>query len=187
MIDPYLRKISSTNMFIVPLLNIGRDNLMRLGFVDAFMKDEIREIEYERVVYLLFKPHDIDKFNIFIEEQRESNLPILDEFDYKEWTILVYKLPKKFEKDYEKILLGKFSETSAEYQKAIPKFYQVNKDGASVYKMNIQHMVFTKDDELKKYWKSELDLIITNSDSHWHHYQEREILNDASLKRLKTI
>ena len=79
---PYFRKISATNLFITPLLNIGRENLVRQGFVDAFMKDELREIEYERAIYLLFKPQDIRQFNLFVEVQRESNMPIIDEYDH---------------------------------------------------------------------------------------------------------
>lgn len=183
--NSYFRKISATNLFITPLLNLGRPNLIKLGFVDAFMKDELREIEYERSVYLLFKPINIEEFNLFTEEQRESNAPIIDEYDYGKWTILVYKLPKKFEDDYEKILQGKFSHVSEEYKKAIPKWYRIGENGAYVDKMNIQHMAFEKSDELKKYWKDELDLTITNSDEHWHHYFEREVLNKETLKRIE--
>lgn len=182
---PYFRKISATNLFITPLLNIGRENLVRQGFVDAFMKDELREIEYERAIYLLFKPQDIRQFNLFVEEQRESNMPIIDEYDHNGYVVLVYKLPKKYEKDYDKILHGKFSETGKEYQSSITKWYKVKENGVIVDKMNLQHLIFTKDDELKQYWKRELDLNITNSDEHWHHYSEREVLNEETLKRLR--
>jgi len=180
---PYIRTFSATDMFIVPLLNIGRENLIKAGFVSAFMKDELREIEYERAVYLLFKPFKIEDFNLFVEDQRESNMPIIDEFDHNGYVVLVYKLPKKFEGDYEKILQGKFSETSKEYQKSFPMYYKIGEDDH----MLLQHMIFSKNEKLKEYWKKELDLTITNSDQHWHFYEEREVLNEESLKRISKI
>lgn len=185
--NSYFRGITATDMFIVPLLNIGRQNLVQVGMKGAFMKDELREIQYERAAYLLFKPHKVDEFNLFVEEQRESNMPIIDEYDYKGYVILVYRLPKKFERDYEKILKGQFSQTSKEYQKTIPKWYKIGEKDVLIDKMNLQHMIFEKSDELKQYWKDELDLTITDSDEHWSFYSEREVLNEASLERLKHL
>ena len=45
MIDKYFRGISSTNLFIMPLLKMERNSLIQMGLVDAFMKDELREMQ----------------------------------------------------------------------------------------------------------------------------------------------
>lgn len=183
--NSYQRKISTTNMFLVPVLKIGRENLMRAGFVEAYFSDKLREIEYENCVYLLFRPARLDEFNLFVESQRENNT-LVDEYDHKGYTVLVYKLPAEYKKDYEILMKGKFSQTSQKFQDLLPKYAKVAQDGVLVDEMTTQHLVFEKDQTVKDYWKRELDLDFQPEDEVWHFYEEREILNEDAIKRLTT-
>lgn len=184
--NPYIRKISATNLFVVPILGIGREKLLGVGFVEAFVKDELRELEYENAVYLLFRPEKWDEFNVFVEEQRERKAPIVDEYVYSDgWAVLVYQYPKKFKRDVDILMTGKFSKVSAEFKAAHNKWYKVSSiNGVVQEEMTNQWLIFTKDERVKDYWKKELDLNFDKDDEVWLFYPSREVLNEASLKRL---
>jgi len=180
--NPYIRKISATNLFVVPLLGIRRESLIRLGFVDAFIKDELKELEYDNVVYLLFRPLKWTEFNIFVEEQRKLGA-IVDEYDYSDgWAVVVFKYDKKWEKDVNTIMIGKFSKTSKEYKSFLPYYADTEKQ-----ELTNQQLILEKRQEVKDYWKQELDLSFEEGDEVWHFYSEREILNEESIKRLTNM
>ena len=61
------RKHTITSVFIVPTLSIGRDKLLDNGFINGYIKDVNRDIQYENAVYLLFKPKDLDRFRDFLD------------------------------------------------------------------------------------------------------------------------
>lgn len=173
--NPYIRKISATNLFVVPILGIGREKLLRNGFLEAFIKDE-REIQYECAVYLLFQPEE--GFNLFSEK-----LEIIDEYDIEGYTVLVFPYDKKWKNDIDILMTGKFSQVSTEYKNLIPIYHKSSKQGAEDVITN-QHLIFQKAQIIKDYWKKELDLDFEKEDEVWLFYKEREILNKASLKRL---
>lgn len=187
--NPYIRKISATNLFVLPVLGIGREKLLGVGFVEAFIKDELRELEYERAVYLLFRPERWDEFNVFVEEQRERRAPLVDEYSYSDgWAVLVYQFPEKFKRDVDIIMTGKFSKVGREFKGAIPMYYKTSTiNGVVVEEMTNQHLIFNRSKKCKEYWKRELDLDFGPEDETWHFYPEREVLNEASLKRLTEI
>lgn len=187
--NPYIRKISATNLFIVPILGIGREKLLGVGFVEAFIKDELRELEYENAVYLLFRPERWEDFNEFVEEQREKKMPLVDEYVYSDgWAVLVYQYPKKFKRDVDIIMTGKFSQVGKEFKKAIPMYTKhTNAKGLVVSDMTNQHLIFEKDQKVKDYWKKELGLDFQKEDQVWLFYPEREVLNEASIERIKNL
>jgi len=45
-----------TSIFIVPIFSIGKEKLVNNGFVNGFIKDSRRDVQYKDSVYLLFKP-----------------------------------------------------------------------------------------------------------------------------------
>jgi len=185
--NSYIRKISATNLFVLPILNIGREKLLKVGFVEAFIKDELRELEYENAVYLLFKPENWDEFNLFLEEQREVRMPLVDEYHHGEWAVVIYQYPKQWQRDVDIIMTGKFSQVSRRYKDLIPFYYKVNRNGIIEEEIMNQHLIYNKSQKVKDYWKKELDLDFEEQDEVWLYYQEREILNKASLKRLTEI
>ena len=60
-------KKTITTMFIVPTLLIDRDKLRENGFINGYVKDGLKDVQYENAAYLLFKPENQDRFKIFLE------------------------------------------------------------------------------------------------------------------------
>ena len=183
--NPYIRKISATNLFVVPILGIGRERLLKNGFVEAFIKDDIRELQYENAVFLLFHPTSWEDFNLFVEDQRDLNMGFVDEYHMAGgWAVLVYQYDKKWKKDVDIITLtGKYSSVSKEYKALIPMY---SKEGNNETMTN-QHLIFNKSDKVKEYWKEQLDLNFGPEDEVWPFYSEREVLNEESIKRITNI
>lgn len=178
----YIRKISATNIFIVPILGVKREKLIEMGFTEAFIKDGIKELEYENAVYLLFRAKNWGDFNLFVEKERERGAPIIDEYDYPDgWTVLVYKYPKKWEKDVKLITTGKYSQISKEFMSLHPRYKKSISGGEN--EETYQWLIRNKDQKVKDYWKKELDLNFEECDEVWHFYGEREILTQDKLEK----
>jgi hypothetical protein len=92
-------KKTITTMFFIPTLGIDRDMLSKNNFINGYIKDSNRDIQYENAVYLLFKPEDLDKFRIFLDDEYERTKSIIDDYDYEDgYVVLVYELNKAFNK-----------------------------------------------------------------------------------------
>ena len=70
-------KKTITSIFIVPTLSIGKEKLVDNGFINGYIKDGRREIQYNNAVYLLFKPENLDKFKDFLDEEYERTKSII--------------------------------------------------------------------------------------------------------------
>src|SRR6478735_660094 len=97
-----------TSIFMVPTLNIDKNKLKGVGFIDGFIRDKNKDADYENVVYLLFHPPNMDAFMGAIDEEYERNSGIIEDYDYEGgYVVLVYGLNKDFEKDFKLIKKGK--------------------------------------------------------------------------------
>jgi hypothetical protein len=70
-------KKTITSIFIVPTLSIGRERLLNNGYINGYIKDNRKDIQYDSCVYLLFKPKDLDKFRDFLDEEYERTKSII--------------------------------------------------------------------------------------------------------------
>ena len=167
------RDWTATNLFIVPTLGIERSKLKENGLVNAYIKDSNRKIDYERGLYLLFKPVNKDKFEEFLEYARNKS-NILEEYDYDDLVMVVFQYPKKWEEDVKTILTGKFSKTSTSFKESILK---ETADG----NLTVQHQIFKKVPNLEKYWKNEFGLELNfKEDEYWHFYNQKEIYESTT-------
>lgn len=166
-----------TTVFIVPTLGIEKDTLNSHGFISGYLDDYEHDLDYEDVVYLLFKPLNLEKFKLFLNEIYEKNSLILEDYNTeKDEIIIIFKLSEKYKKDYELILAGKYSKVSEEFKDNFPKTVIIN----GIQKPSLQTMIFNKDPQLAKYWNDFLgtDLIITNNLELWPGVDlKKEILN----------
>ena len=90
------RKHTITSIFIVPTLSIGKEKLLDNGFVNGYIKDNKRDIQYENAVYLLFKPENLDKFRNFLDNEYERTKSIIDDYDYEDgYVVVVYEINPK--------------------------------------------------------------------------------------------
>ncbi len=176
------KTISST--FFVPTLKIGKDNLLKAGYLNAYFKDEENNIQYEDCVYLLFKPKNLMEFRQFITEEYERTINIVDDYDYGGGiTVVVYKLNPKYKKDFDLIKAGKYSETSKAFQSEFPKTIRIVEDNSFKEEVSIQFRIFNKTKDLKDFWEKKLDVRFRDDQEVWYSFDdEKETL---TLKKLE--
>ena len=75
-------KKNNTSVFMVPTLNIGKQNLVSNGFINAYIRDESQEIPYKDAIYLLFRPMDINRFREFVDEEYERTDQVIEDYPY---------------------------------------------------------------------------------------------------------
>jgi len=178
------RKHTITSVFIVPTLSIGRDKLLDNGFINGYIKDVNRDIQYENAVYLLFKPKDLDRFRDFLDGEYERTKSIIDDYDYEDgYVVVVYEVNPKLKDDIELVKQGKYSQTSKKFQSIFPKSIQIKKNGLRRDEVSLQYRVFNKTDDLRQFWEDKLGVELDEEMEVWHgFFDEFEILDITKLK-----
>ena len=174
-----------TSIFIVPTLEIGRDRLLANGFINGFIKDEHRDVQYENAVYLLFRSKNVDKFKTFLDEEYARTNFIIDDYDYKGgYIVIVYKLDSRWNEDFKLVKKGQYSKTSKDFQKVFKKTVKVIRNLVSVEEMSLQHMIFSKAEKLRSFWEKELNVTFSEDMEVWQGWiEENEILNLSKLQK----
>jgi hypothetical protein len=181
-------KKTITSIFMVPTFKIGKERMVECGFVNGYIRDKRKEIQYEGCIYLLFKPEKLDVFREFLDEEYERTKSIIDDYDYEDgYVVLVYQLDKKFKKDFELVKTGKYSKTSKEFQELFPKTVKIKRNGVMKEEISIQFRVFNKTEDLRKYWEEKFDVEFDDTMEVWEtfHYDD-EILDIDKIKSLCT-
>lgn len=144
---------ASTRWLLRPIGIIKRNEglstsaIKDFGFVNAYVKDRNYETDLTHPLYVLFKQdHFISTFSDFIQYEYERGL-LLEDYDYPEgYVVLLYDYPDTFKTDYDKILKGKYSQTSTDFQACFPK--KIIVDGVEEDTMYFR--TFTRNEKLKK-------------------------------------
>ena len=178
------RKHTITSVFIVPTLSIGRDKLLDNGFLNGYIKDSNRDVQYENAVYLLFKPKDLDRFRDFLDGEYERTKSIIDDYDYEEgFVVVVYEVNPRLKDDIELVKQGKYSQTSKKFQSIFPKSIQIKKNGLRRDEVSLQYRVFNKTDDLRQFWEDKLGVELDEEMEVWHgFFDEFEILDITKMK-----
>lgn len=177
-------KKTITSIFIVPTLQIPRQTLLDNGYVNGYIKDARRDVQYEGCVYLLFHPKNLDKFREFLDNEYERTKSIIDDYDYEDgFVVVVYQLNNKFKKDFGLIKEGLYSRTSKEFQALFPKIVKVKINGLQRDEISLQYRVFNRTEDLIKFWEDKLGVEFDDNQEVWHAFiLEDEILNIEKLK-----
>jgi hypothetical protein len=178
------RKHTITSIFIVPTLSIGREKLIDNGFVNGYIKDGMRDAQYENAVYLLFKPENLDKFRVFLDGEYERTKSIIDDYDYEDgYVVIVYEINSKLKGDIELVKQGKYSKTSPAFQGIFPKVVQIKKNGMRRDEISLQYRVFNKTEDLVKFWEDKLGMELPEDLEVWHgFFEEFETLDLIKIK-----
>jgi hypothetical protein len=178
------RKHTITSIFIVPILSIGKDKLIDNGFINGYIKDINRDVQYENVVYLLFKPTNLDKFRVFLDGEYERTKSIIDDYDYEDgYVVVVYEINTKLKNDINLIKQGKYSKTSKEFQGIFPKIVKIKKNGLQKDEVSLQYRIFNKTEDLVKFWEEKLDVELPEDSEVWHgFFEEFEALDFDKIK-----
>ena len=178
------RKHTITSLFIVPTLSIGREKLIDNGFVNGYIKDSRKDIQYENAVYLLFKPADLDRFRNFLDGEYEKTKSIIDDYDYEDgYVVVVYEINPKLVNDVELIKQGKYSQTSKKFQEIFPKVVKIRKSGLSRDEISLQYRVFNKTEDIVQFWEDKLGVELPEDVEVWHgFFEEDESLDLDKIK-----
>src|SRR5690606_25446976 len=123
-------------------------------FINAYIKDVQREVQYDNAVYLLFKPKNFKVFDYFLEEEYQRSSFLLDDYDYDGgFVVLVYELEQYFKRDWDRIKKGQYSKTSDEFQELFQKVKKIKINGKHRDEVSIAHQIFRKSNDLKEYWE----------------------------------
>jgi len=169
---------------MVPTLKIPKDALRENGFINGYVKDGSREVQYDNCIYLLFQPKDLDKFREFLDSEYERTKDLIDDYDYEEgYVVVVYQLDAKFSKDFDLVRRGKYSKTSPAFQALFPKVIKIKKNGLHRDEISLQYRVFNRTEDLIKFWEAKLGVEFSDDQEVWHGFEEEnEILNIQKLK-----
>jgi len=178
------RKHTITSIFIVPTLSIGRERLIDNGFVNGYIKDGMRDTQYENAVYILFKPENLDKFRVFLDKEYERTKSIIDDYDYEDgYVVVVYEINSKLKNDIELIKQGKYSKTSPAFQGIFPKVVKIKKNGLHKDEISLQYRVFNKTEDLIQFWEDKLGMQLPEDLEVWHgFFEEFETLDLTKIK-----
>jgi hypothetical protein len=179
-------KKTVTRIFMLPTLNIDREKLKSNNFLNAYIKDARKDVQYENCVYLLFHPSDMDLFRDFLNGEYEKEDKVIDDYDYEDgYVIVVYKLDKKFNKDFELIKLGKYSLTSESFQSQFPKIIKLMVNGLHKDELSLQYRIFNRTEDLIKFWEDKLDVKFSEDQEVWEgFFEDKETLNLNNIKEL---
>jgi len=152
-------KKNITSIFMVPTLKVPKDALRGNGFINAYIKDNRRDDVYKESIYLLFKPTDIDKFREFLDSEYERTKAVIEDYDYEDgYVVVVYQLDNKYNRDYELIKQGRYSKTSANFQKMFPKVVKITRNGLHKDEISLQYRIFNKAEDLVNFWEEKLGI-----------------------------
>jgi hypothetical protein len=177
-------KRTITSIFMVPTLKIPKDALRENGFINGYIKDGSREVQYDGCIYLLFQPKDLDKFREFLDSEYERTKDLIDDYDYEDgYVVVVYQLDGKFSKDFDLVRKGRYSKTSPAFQALFPKVIKIKKNGLHRDEISLQYRVFNRTEDLIKFWEDKLGVEFSDDQEVWHGFEEdNEILNIQKLK-----
>ena len=180
-----LRK-TITTIFMVPTLKIDRVKLHDNGFVNAYIKDNRKEVQYEDCIYVLFHPSNLDKFKVFLDEEYENTEDLIEDYDYEEgFVVLVYKLNPELKNDFDLIRKGRYSHTSEDFQKLFPKVIKIMRNNLHRDELSLQHRIFIKSNDLKEYWEDKIGASFSNNMEVWDGFDEKDECLD--LDKLKNL
>ena len=178
-------KKTITSIFIVPTLGIPRDKLTENGYINGYVLDSRRDIQYRDSVYVLFRPENLEKFRDFLDDEYDRTKSIIDDYDYEDgYVVLVYMLDDKYRRDFDLIKKGRYSKTSPEFQALFPKIVKIKVNGLHKDELSLQYRVFNKTEDLRIYWEEKLGVDFDEAMEVWSGYtEEKEILNLENFKQ----
>lgn len=186
-------KKNITSIFMVPTLKVPKDALRGNGFINAYIKDARKEDQYDGCIYLLFKPENLDKFREFLDSEYERTKTVIEDYDYEDgFVVVVYQLDNKYKSDFVLVKQGKYSKTSAQFQKLFPKVIKITRKGLHKDEISLQYRIFNKAEDLVSFWEDKLGIdlaeVIGDDFEVWEGWDEqKEILELDKIKELLCV
>lgn len=151
------KRVNCTTIFLMPGIGLARKDILKYGFLSAFIDDKQHSIHKDSV-YLLFRPEDIESFQLFLEKEYKRTPLLVEDYDYEGgYVISVYKFPSEFIEEYNLFLQGKYSKFGEAYIGLFPKKVSIIKNGKSIgSEFSLSYHIFTRSSIIKKYWEKKI-------------------------------
>ncbi len=169
---------------MVPTLKIPREQIKENGFINAYIEDSRREVQYQDCISLLFKPTNLDKFREFVDSEYERTKDLVEDYDYEDGlVVLVYKLNPYYKKDFDLIKQGQYSKTSKKFQELFTKTVKIVRLGLHKDEISLQYRIFNKAEDLVMFWEDKLGVTFDKDQEVWEGFEEvNEMLNIDKIK-----
>lgn len=149
---------------MVPTLGYPKDSLKNNGFINGYLNDVQKDVQYEDCIYLLFKPKCLDKFREFLDSEYERTKQVIEDYDYEYgYVVVVYKLNEDLKEDFNLIKQGKYSKTSKKFQSLFQKDISIKSEkGITKNELSLQYRIFNKTEDLVEFWEDKLGVTLGN-------------------------
>lgn len=153
-----------STIFLLPGIEIREElkaEFYSQGFINTFL--HVKGLNYPYpVIYLLFKPTRIDHSFVRFANELQKNGNFLETIDAgRNKVLMVYRVPKRFRRDYDLFLEGKYSRLSDSYKRcfqmeqfkldALGRPMRDNR-GRWIKEPTDFYHVFNRTDDIKKRW-----------------------------------
>jgi hypothetical protein len=158
-----------SRVFMAPTLGINKLEAEKQGLINSFLKDKSAGIEEKDCIILAFRPADETGFQQFLNSEIRRTNSLTRHYSYPSGIkMMVYKLDPRYASDYKLVKQGKYSKTSKTFQGLFPKFVTVKSlFGAEEEKISLQHRVFNKSNDVKKFWETRLGVDFSEDQELW--------------------
>jgi hypothetical protein len=162
-------KLNCSTIFLLPGIGFQRRQLLKYGFIAAYIDDKNHEPHYEDAVYLLFRPADMDSFQVFLDERYEKGVGVIEDYDYgKGYVVVVYKFPQEYAEEYKLFLEGKYSKFREKYKNLFPtKIEVLEDDGSRRMQFSLPFLIFSKAKSLKEFWEEKIGTELEEDAEYW--------------------
>jgi len=143
-----------SSLFLLPLLNLEKIDLKKYNFINLYLGEE----QYvDNKLYLLFEGESAYEYADYLKYTHHL---YVDSYFLDKKTMIVFNVPREFEKDYKYFIEGKYSKFSNSFKDLFPKTSNVY-DNLGVF-LNKEHTIyyhiFNRSEWLKETWMEKLKI-----------------------------
>jgi hypothetical protein len=151
-------EFTCSTIFLLPAIGLQRKDILKYGFMNAYLNDINHEPQHDLSLYLLFKPGDMDAFQVFLDKEYKRTKSLIEDYDYAGgYVVTVYRMSQEYLKEYEMFLKGKYSKFRKKYMQLFAKTVEVmDENGKIITETSLAHHIFDRTPSMREYWEEKL-------------------------------
>jgi hypothetical protein len=164
-----VENLTSATLFLLRGIGLKALEMKKIGFINAYIDDIHHEPHYDKSLYLLFKPENIEDLSLFVGQEKLRTAALVEDYDYDGgYVVLVYKFPYQYHREWDHFLKGEWSLFSAKYAELFPKEVSLKtRTGIPKKEVSIWNLVFNRLPELKEFWEKRIDVVLDDEMELW--------------------
>lgn len=167
--DASSTEFTCSTLFLLPAIGLQRKDILKYGFMDAYLDDVNHEPHYEASVYLLFRPENMDGFQVFLDKEYRRTKLLIEDYDYAGgYVVTVYRIPEEYLREYDLFLKGKYSKFRKKYMQLFARTAEVTTDdGKVVTESSLAYHIFDRTPSMREYWEEKLGAQLDEDAEMW--------------------